>query len=165
MRAERLTVDDIAGYMAIRRRMLEDSPWAFSSSPEQDRGLDAEHLRRTMADPDVAIFGVRADGGLAAAAMTSREARAKRRHVAWIMGVFVEPGHRGRGLGEAVVRACVEHARWWDGVAQVQLGVSVSSPAAKRLYERLGFEAWGVERDAIREGGRSHDEVHMVLRL
>lgn len=151
--------------MAIRRQMLDDSPWSFSSSPEGDRGLDAEHLRQTMASVDAAVMGVRGADGLVAAATTTREVRAKRRHVAWVMGVFVVPEMRGRGLGAAVVGACVEHARAWEGVTQVQLGVSASSPAARRLYERLGFVAWGIEREALRVGGVWHDEVHMALRL
>jgi RimJ/RimL family protein N-acetyltransferase len=163
MHTRQLREHDIPAYIAIRQRMLTDSPWSFASSPQQDKGSDPENLRRSLSDPDFAIFGVLAGEDLIAVAMTNRETRHKRRHIAWIMGVFVEPAHRGRGCGEAVVGACIAYARAWEGVAQIQLGVSVSAPAAKRLYERLGFEAWGLERDALRVDGHSHDEVHMVL--
>jgi len=114
MKPECLGVADIPLYLVIRRRMLDDSPWSFSSSPEEDRGLDPEQLEQTLRSPDAAVLGIRSSidasvpgtaEALVAVATTSREPRAKRRRIAWIMGVFVAPEWRGRGLGEAVVRA------------------------------------------------------------
>ena len=50
------------------------------------------------------------------------------------------PGHRGRGIGTALLRRLLaEAARESDAVS---LSVSVSNPAA-RLYERLGFAVVG----------------------
>jgi RimJ/RimL family protein N-acetyltransferase len=47
----------------------------------------------------------------------------------------------------------------------VHLSVSDATPAARRLYERAGFEVWGSEPDALRYEGESHLEHHMLLRL
>ncbi|MDQ0992978.1 GNAT family N-acetyltransferase [Streptomyces sp. V3I7] len=50
-------------------------------------------------------------------------------------------GHdaRGRGIGEALVRACVERARATDGCTRVVLSSLGIMHAAHRIYERLGF--------------------------
>jgi GNAT superfamily N-acetyltransferase len=45
---------------------------------------------------------------------------------------------RGRGVGEALVRACIARARA-DGRARLLLHTTSWMPAAHRLYERLGF--------------------------
>ncbi len=45
---------------------------------------------------------------------------------------------RGRGVGEALVRAVIDRARK-AGVGQVVLSSSAKMAAAHRLYERLGF--------------------------
>jgi ribosomal protein S18 acetylase RimI-like enzyme len=45
---------------------------------------------------------------------------------------------RGRGVGEALVMACVEHARNADA-RRVWLHTEVGMSAAHRLYERCGF--------------------------
>jgi ribosomal protein S18 acetylase RimI-like enzyme len=57
----------------------------------------------------------------------------------------VAPAARGRGVGEALVWACVERARALD-VVRLVLCTLPSMAAAHRLYERLGFA-----RDAARD--------------
>ncbi|AIS00446.1 GNAT family N-acetyltransferase [Streptomyces glaucescens] len=46
---------------------------------------------------------------------------------------------RGRGAGEALVRACVDRARATEGCVRVVLSSQRTMHAAHRLYERLGF--------------------------
>ena len=46
---------------------------------------------------------------------------------------------RGRGVGEALVRACVDRARAMDGCVRVVLSTQRSMHTAHRIYERLGF--------------------------
>jgi len=46
---------------------------------------------------------------------------------------------RGRGAGEALVRACVDRARALDGCVRIVLSTQGSMHAAHRIYERLGF--------------------------
>ncbi|MFH8799985.1 GNAT family N-acetyltransferase [Streptomyces sp. NPDC017936] len=46
---------------------------------------------------------------------------------------------RGQGVGEALVRACVDRARAAEGRTAVVLSSRRSMHAAHRLYERLGF--------------------------
>ncbi|CAL9460290.1 hypothetical protein SUDANB151_02605 [Streptomyces sp. enrichment culture] len=46
---------------------------------------------------------------------------------------------RGRGAGEALVRACVDRARTVAGCTGVVLSTQAAMRTAHRLYERLGF--------------------------
>ncbi|WP_405990883.1 GNAT family N-acetyltransferase [Streptomyces sp. NBC_00986] len=46
---------------------------------------------------------------------------------------------RGRGAGEALVRACIDRARATEGCTAVVLSTQSSMHAAHRIYERLGF--------------------------
>jgi len=50
----------------------------------------------------------------------------------------VTSGAQGRGVGEALVRACVERART-VGASALVLYTRDGPSAARRLYERLGF--------------------------
>jgi RimJ/RimL family protein N-acetyltransferase len=102
---------------------------------------------------------------LIAAAGIMRARSPKFAHRASIWGVFVEPAHRGKGLGQAVIAAAIDLARTWPGVDYIDLGASGAAPEAQRLYERLGFAAWGREPEATEIGGRRYDEIHMTLRL
>ncbi|MBU6531613.1 GNAT family N-acetyltransferase [Streptomyces mayonensis] len=51
----------------------------------------------------------------------------------------VAPEARGRGVGEALVRACTDRARSVPGCAGVVLSTQRTMRTAHRLYERLGF--------------------------
>ncbi len=89
--------------------------------------------------------------------------RVKMRHRAIVWGMFVTPAARGKGVGAALLRAAVDHARAWPGVLQVQLAVTEAAVHAQRMYVRAGFREWGVEPRALQWEGRHVDEHHMVL--
>ncbi len=57
-------------------------------------------------------------------------------------GYIVEPGWRGRGVGTALVEHSFAVARA-DGFDAMQFNFVFESNPARRLYERLGFEAIG----------------------
>jgi ribosomal protein S18 acetylase RimI-like enzyme len=57
---------------------------------------------------------------------------------AGIRMLAVAPGAQGRGIGEALSRACVDRARA-GGRGQIVLHSTDRMTAAHRLYERLGF--------------------------
>ncbi|WP_137993436.1 GNAT family N-acetyltransferase [Streptomyces vilmorinianum] len=46
---------------------------------------------------------------------------------------------RGRGVGEALVRACVERARALEGCVRIRLSTQPGMASAHRIYERMGF--------------------------
>ncbi|GAA3773155.1 GNAT family N-acetyltransferase [Streptomyces phyllanthi] len=46
---------------------------------------------------------------------------------------------RGRGVGESLVRTCIDHARATPGCVRIVLSSQRSMHTAHRLYERLGF--------------------------
>src|SRR5579864_8127284 len=55
--------------------------------------------------------------------------------------VVVDAGARGKGVGEALVRAALEVGRQKGAqVAELQSGRGEARKAAHRLYERLGFK-------------------------
>jgi ribosomal protein S18 acetylase RimI-like enzyme len=51
----------------------------------------------------------------------------------------VRPAGRGRGVGEALVRACIDRAKS-QGRPRLVLSTGPEMLAAHRLYERLGFQ-------------------------
>lgn len=166
--AFRLGPGDAERYWVLRKRMLEESPWAFSSDVETDRAREPGAFARRLAEGLTrGGFGVMAcadeGGALTAAAGLMRRPKPKIEHRAEIWGVFVRPDVRGQGLGRTVVRAAVREVLTWPGVDSVGLSVSMRSQQALRLYKSLGFRVWGREPDCLRLGGVSYDELHLVL--
>lgn len=163
----RLTPEDAEAYLAIRMEMLEDSPWAFLGSPEEARREGARLIRKRLANPENAILGIERESGegLAAVAGVRRMERLKVRHWAAIWGVYTTPRERRRGRSRALMIEAIGLARSWEGVEMIDIAVSANSPGALRLYESLGFVAWGREPRVTRVGDQTYDEIHLALRL
>jgi ribosomal protein S18 acetylase RimI-like enzyme len=161
-----LNETDAAELYRLRRESLLDSPLSFLASPEDDKASSVEAARGMLTrGPASAVFGAVADQRLVGMVGLNREARAKSRHKANIWGMYVDPQWRRQKLGEQLMRAAIDHARTLGGVSCVHLSVSDSATDAKRLYESLGFLAWGLEPQAIRWQDQAVNDYHMVLFL
>jgi RimJ/RimL family protein N-acetyltransferase len=162
----RLQVDEIPAMQVLRREALTSDPLAFGATVEDDVALDAVFATRSLSDPSsaaiFAAFAARAPVGMVGLARMTRE---KIKHRALVWGMFVQPAYRGRGVGAELLGAAVDHARSWNGVRQVHLSVTSSSPGARRLYERAGFVVWGCEPHALAWNGTVVDEYHLVRSL
>jgi ribosomal protein S18 acetylase RimI-like enzyme len=162
----RLRPEDGEALVALRREALESHPLAFGSAVGEDRGLSLELVRASLADPDEqAVFGCFEGDHLAGMVGVRRDSGVKRRHRTYIWGMYVAPGARGKGAGRALLEAAVEQARAWPGIGQVRLSVTDPAIAAWKLYESVGFQAWGREPRALQWEGRFVDEIHLVLGL
>ena len=80
-----------------------------------------------------------------------------------VLGLCVKKELRGRGIGEALIKGIVERC---EGKFEViELTVLSGNQRAIRLYERFGFEKYGVRRGALKRAGKYFDENLMDLRL
>ena len=156
---------DLEAYVALRREALLDTPLAFAASPDDDFASSTVTLAAQMKNaPDWVIFGAFEDRLVGSAGLI-RDRHLKAAHKMHLWGMYVTPAARGRGIAGQLLRAAIDHARATEGVEWIFLGVTEAAPAARRLYERFGFERWGTEPDALREGNRSVVEHRMALRL
>jgi len=78
--------------------------------------------------------------------------------------VVVHPNARSRGVGRALVQQCLSRAIQLCATG-VLLELNVPNPAARSLYESLGFEAWNVLEAAYQHDGQQFDQVSMRKRL
>ena len=81
-------------------------------------------------------------------------------HKGFLWGMYLKPEARGSGLAAILVERLLEYAS--QEVEQVQLTVVASNPRAIRFYERMGFVAYGLEKEALKDKDTYFDEVLMV---
>lgn len=102
-----------------------------------------EHLRDAAARARLAVLMVAADGDVVLGSVTyalggTQLAQRASADEAELRMLGVLPAARGRGVAEALVRACIGRART-DGALRIVLSTQPEMLAAQRLYERLGF--------------------------
>lgn len=80
--------------------------------------------------------------------------------VADVMTIATAPGHQGRGIGRVLLDELVRRATA-HGVEALLLEVRADNDAARRLYDRAGFEVISVRRRYYQPG----DVDALVMRL
>jgi RimJ/RimL family protein N-acetyltransferase len=76
---------------------------------------------------------------------------------------FIGPSGRGRGLGTEALRLIVGYGFERLGLHRISLEVFTSNPRARHVYEKAGFVAEGVLRQAFRYGGTWIDATVMSI--
>ena len=92
------------------------------------------------------------------------QGREKRRHIAWILRMYVAKSGAGAGIGRALLQAAIGRARELPGVEKVNLTVAAHNARAVGLYESVGFRTFGREEDAFRDAA-PRAELSMTLKL
>jgi RimJ/RimL family protein N-acetyltransferase len=159
------TEQDAQTLWDLRMLALETDPWSFVESPEELRAMSVEEFATRLRADHAENFIVGAFEQRTAVGMVGcyQEVPLKRRHKAWIWGVFVKPAERGRRIARSVMQAVIARAKAIDDLDMVMLTVAVDQLAPRKLYESLGFRSFGVEPKGIKIGNQAHDEEHMVL--
>jgi ribosomal protein S18 acetylase RimI-like enzyme len=159
------TEQDAQSLWDLRMLALETDPWSFVDSPEELRSMSVqEFATRLSADrAENFIVGAFEQGASVGMVGCYQEVPLKRRHKAWIWGVFVAPAARGRGIAKSLMQAAIQRAKSIPGVEMLLLTVGVGQPAPRKLYASLGFRSFGIEPRGLKIGNESHDEENRVL--
>ena len=166
MHIRRLTPADASVYQAVRLAALKELPTAYGSSYAEEKDAPLAVLEGILANkPDRGTFGAFRACQLVGLVSVAREAQANMSHKGLVWGMYVRPDLRGQGLGRELLLKAIAHARSMPGLLQVNLAVGATNVPALRLYESLGFRAFGVEAGAMLVQGQPVDEIHMQLRL
>jgi len=161
LEVRRLTESDARAYRDIRLEALEAYPEAFQATYESARDLPLEAFAMRM--QMYALFGGFVDGKLEGFLGFTALRNPKIAHKGVLWGMFVRPTARGTGLAKAMIETALDHAR--GKVEQVLVSVISDNARARRFYEKMGFEPYGVEPRALKIAGKYYDEEFRVKML
>lgn len=124
----------------IRPFTMEDYPAVYALWQEAGPGVRLrpsdsapEVAKKLERDPDIFLVA-EAEGRIVGVIMGAWDGRR-----GWLHHLAVAEAYRGQGIGVALVREVEERLRA-KGCLKVNLLVRAENVAARRLYERLGYE-------------------------
>jgi RimJ/RimL family protein N-acetyltransferase len=161
---QRLTPEYASAYRALMLEAYALHPDAFTSDVGEREALAISWWeKRLVVGPEATevVFGAVEAGSLLGVAGLSIETRKKARHKSTLFGMYVPHAHRGKGIGHDLVGSVLAYARSLPQLLLVQLTVTDGNRGAQGLYERMGFEAFGVEPYAVAVGDQYVSKVHM----
>jgi ribosomal protein S18 acetylase RimI-like enzyme len=160
----RLVPADVDAYRPLMLEAYDAHPDAFTSSVGERRALPLSWWTSRLRDDACAsemVIGAVVRDTLVGAAGLAFESREKAKHKATLVGMYVSPAHRHRGIGHRLVVEALAHARERPGMRLVQLTVTDGNAAAEALYASCGFVRYGVEPFAMAVQHRFLAKVHM----
>lgn len=116
----------------VHRFLAEEAYWV--------RGRTREQVAAAVRDSTRVVAAYGPDGGLVGFARVVSDGS----NMAWLGDVFVLHGHRGRGIGSALIEVCLEDPRFRDCVWYL------NTRDAHDLYRRFGFEPADPARTMVR---------------
>jgi RimJ/RimL family protein N-acetyltransferase len=162
-----LNQSDAKLYQELRLSALIINPEAFGSTYEREVKFSletvVERLKPTKEKFVLGAFDV--NGSLVGIVTFMRENSHKTGHKGNVFGMYVTPESRGQRLGKLLLLELIRKARNCDGLEHINLTVVSENDSAKKLYMSVGFEVYGVERNALKFNGQYFDEDLMVLNI
>lgn len=164
MHVRRITPADAAAYRSLRLEGLREAPSAFTASYDEESSTSLTEIERRLSPGSGRDYlGVYDGEALIAIARVDRDSSPpKQNHRAHIRGVYVSSNHRGKGAARKLMEYALDCAASLQGVTHVNLAVTAGNEPAQKLYESLGFKAWGYEPAALVVDGVVYDEIPMT---
>ncbi len=149
---------DFEEWFRLYDRVAAEGRWIGGEAPS-DRVARRRAFDAYLSDPDAVSFLAEADGK-----MVGNLGVEVRRGIA-DLGMLVDAEWRGRGVGSALMEACIVWASN-HGAHKLVLEVWPHNSAAQGLYRKYGFEQEGFfKRHYRRRNGELWDAVRMGLVL
>lgn len=167
MKIRVLNESDAQTYQEVRLSALKINPEAFGSTYEREVKFSLESVAERL-EPTKEKFVLGAfnyNSSLVGIVTFMRETSLKTSHKGNIFGMYIAPEGRGKGLGKSLMIELIRKAKNCEGLEQINLAVVSENSSAKKLYKSLGFEVYGVERNALKFNGQYFDDDLMVLNI
>jgi ribosomal protein S18 acetylase RimI-like enzyme len=152
-------------YRNIRLKALKDHPEAFSASFEEENEFPVEIFENRLIEGVTFTFGAFKDEQLIGVVTLVLEQKNKLNHRANIVGMYVDSEKRRSGIGKRLMVEAIGMAKNMETIEQIYLTVTSNNAPAKKLYQTLGFETYGIDKRALKLGNSYFDDELMVLNL
>ena len=162
-----LNESDATMYQEVRLSALKINPEAFGSTYEREVKFTLETVvERLRPTENKFVLGAFMDRDVLVGMVTfMRESSSKTAHKGNVYGMFVTPEMRGQGVGKSLLLELIKKAKTINGLEQINLIVVSNNDPAKILYKSIGFQVYGVEKNALKFNGEYFDEDLMVLKV
>jgi L-amino acid N-acyltransferase YncA len=167
MRIAALTASDAPQYRELMLEAYVQAADAFTSTAEEREKEPLSWWANRIASASglSQSFGAFHAEQLVGTVALEYSAKPKTQHSALVLGMYVRPEARRLGAGALLMQAAISAASAKPGLRILRLTVTHGNQAAIRLYESVGFAAWGTEPMAILTPSGYKAKVHMAMQL
>lgn len=154
-----LSQSDASLWKSIRLESLLNYPENYLSSFEEERLRSDKQWEEVIENNQ--IYGLFKDTQLASIVSLSPKTTYKHQHKGEIWGVYTRPQFQCKGLAYQLLAYVLEQAEKY--LELCYLNCTTSNQGAYRIYQKLGFETYGIELKSIFVNQQYYDEYLMAI--
>lgn len=162
----KLIPGDETAYRRLRLECLKNFPDKFGSGYEEEAKASKLKFEAFIENQSAVnfMFGAFApDGNLIGIVGFIRGAREKTRHRGEVVQMYVDPKFGGQGIGSRLLRELINAAFKLKDMESLELTVVANNTSAVKLYEKLGFKVFGVQKNYFKAGDKYWNQMFMQL--
>lgn len=161
----KLRPNESNSYREIRLQCLKNFPTNFTSNYLDEKVKDELFFQPYIEKSDLNNFVIGAfhNGNLIGISGFERLERVKTNHRGHIIQVYVIPEYQGKGIGLDIIKSTLNVAFKINGIEQVEIDVITSNKNAEKIYEKVGFEAYGIQKNFLKIDNDYYDHKMMII--
>lgn len=152
-------------YRLIRLEALQDSPQAFGTTLKEAQAEPEsfwrERLEQAALGERVWLFFAQEGADIMGTIGAYTEEGEHNEHVANIVGFFVSPHARGKGVGEKLFSTILKTLQDVPRIVKIYLRVTTTQTPAIAIYEKYGFTKLALHKKVMCVNGTFVDEWEM----
>lgn len=152
-------------YRNLRLECLKNYPQNFSSNYQDEKEKEKLFFQPHIEASQINNFVVGAFHGNNLIGISGFNTYEKNKisHIGIIIQVYVAPKYQGKKIGYNLVKSTLTEAFKINGIEQVEIGVISSNKNADKIYKKLGFETFGVQRRYLKIDNHYYDHKMMMI--
>ena len=152
-------------YRELRLECLKNYPKNFTSNYHDEKAKDKLFFQPHIESSDVNNFVIGAfhNNNLVGISGFHRHERIKINHSGIIIQVYVNPEYQGNSIGLNIVKSTLEEAFKINGIEQIEIDVITVNKNAAKIYEKIGFETYGIQKNFLKINDSYYDHKMMMI--
>jgi len=152
-------------YRELRLECLKMFPENFGSNYQDEKEKDKLFFQPYIenSSTDNSLIGGFDNEKLIAICGFHRYEAEKTKHRGTIIQVYVNPEYQGKNIGLDILKSTLNKAFQKDGIEQIELGVVTTNGGAEKIYKKIGFNEYGVQKNYLKIGNKYFDHKMMVI--
>ena len=161
----KLLPNESNSYRELRLECLKNYPNNFTSNYQDEKAKTKLFFQPHIEQSDVNNFVIGAfhNTNLVGISGFNRHERLKVNHSGIIIQVYVKPKYQGNSIGLNIVKSTLDEAFKINGIEQIEIDVITVNKNAAKIYEKIGFETYGIQKNFLKIDNSYYDHKMMMI--
>ena len=161
----KLLPNESNSYRDIRLQCLKKYPKNFTSNYQDEKAKEKLFFQPFIENSNTNNFVIGAfhNTKLVGISGFNRHEREKINHSGIIIQVYITPEYQGQNIGSNIIKSTLNEAFKINGIEQVEIDVIAINKKAAKIYEKIGFEEYGLQKNFLKIDNDYYDHKMMMI--